>query len=128
MLALFTQENAMSAPSSRPILFLLKPGFDDGSGGRFFCPDCALVEGFLRYNPEIEAALDLRRIAFPRPRADVIALLGEAHQGCPTLILPEDAGHPQDTTPSSQTGRAFVADGKPICAYLAQAFGVPLPH
>ena len=118
----------MSASPVRPTLFLLAPGFDDGIGGSFFCPDCAMVEGFLRYNPNIEAALDVRRIAFTRPRADVVALLGEAHQGCPTLVLPEVNGQVAEASVSTQTGRTFIADGKPICAYLAKVFGVPLPH
>jgi len=52
-------------------LFLLKPGFRDDNGGPFFCPDCAAVEGFLKYAPEVEIQLDVRRIDFPRPRKDL---------------------------------------------------------
>jgi hypothetical protein len=39
----------------RYVLFLLKPGFYDDKGGPFFCPNCAAVEGFLKYAPEVES-------------------------------------------------------------------------
>ena len=118
----------MSEAHQKFTLFLLHPGFDDGTGGDFFCPDCALVEGFLRYNPAIEAHLDVQRIAFPRPRSRVIAALGEAHQGCPVLILPQESVGTEAVQRSTQTGRLFVADGRPICDFLAQTFGVSRPH
>ena len=31
--------------------------------------------------------LDVRRIAFPRPRSEVIELVGEGHQGLPKLVM-----------------------------------------
>lgn len=70
------------------ILFLLKPGFRDPAFPEqdFYCWHCALMEGVLASFPEHRPALDVRRIAFPRPRGEVIALIGAANQSLPVLV------------------------------------------
>lgn len=110
------------------ILFLLLPGFTDNAGGPFFCPECAMVEGFLRYAPEVESQLVVHRIAFPRPRGAVIEQLGEPHQGCPVLILHDSAEIPETATRSEHTGKAFIAGPVAVCDYLAGRHGVARPH
>jgi hypothetical protein len=44
------------------ILFLLTPGFTDsardGEGKRYYCPDCAFLEGVLGCCPELRTRLD----------------------------------------------------------------------
>ena len=113
---------------SKHQLFLLKPGFNDDQGGPFFCPDCAVVEGFLSYAPGLASELDIHRIAFQRPRLDLVAQLGAANQGCPVLVLAETAGQPPDAKRSEETGKAFISGSTAICDYLGRIFSVARPH
>lgn len=98
-----------------PILFLLRPGFEDPAygEGQFFCADCLMMEGWLAVNPEAAAQLDVRRVAFPRPRTAIIELIGEEQQACPVLIIsPEEVSVGADR----------------IVGALAEKFGTPRLH
>jgi hypothetical protein len=64
----------------KPILFILNMPFEDGPGKMWFCSDCALVEGALKANPEWERVIDVRRIDWPKPRVELVELLGEENQ------------------------------------------------
>jgi len=110
------------------ILFVLKPGFYDGEEGPYYCPHSAAIEGILKYLPEIEEKVDVRRIDFQRPREEVIALIGEENQGSPVLVLDEQAEVPPDAQVSSKTGRAFLHGTMEIGNFLSQTFGVMRPH
>ena len=110
------------------ILFLLEPGFTDEKGGPFFCPECAMVEGFLGYAPELLNHLEVRRVAFSRPRQAVIEQLGASNQGCPVLVLTPTTKISGEAKRSIETGKAFVAGPVQVCDYLAQAYGVARPH
>ena len=110
------------------VLFLLKPGFKANEGGPFYCPDCAAVEGFLKYAPEIETRIDIRRIEFPKPRKEIADLLGEANQGCPVLVFDESSAIPPEAKKSEETGRAYLSDAREICDFLGRTFGVAKPH
>ena len=113
--------------AAKPILFLLRSGFTDpqhGPGG-FFCPECATVAGVLYYHPQVAAKLDVRLVDAPRPRAEVVALVGEEHQSCPVLVLPPGdlpAGLPV------AKGRAFVSGPVAIVNYLADHYGTARSH
>ncbi|HEU4732432.1 MAG TPA: DUF3088 family protein [Kofleriaceae bacterium] len=108
-------------------LFLLRPGFDDG-GTPYFCPYCAQVVGFLTYFPQVRDTLTLVEVEFPRPREAVVALVGEANQSLPLLVLGgEPAGVP-GVTVGEASGHRFVKDALAIMRYLAATRGVPLPH
>ena len=110
------------------ILFVLKPGFYDGEEGPFYCPHSAAIEGILKYLPEIEEKVDVRRIDFKRPRAEVIALIGEENQGSPVLVLDEQAEVPLEAQVSAETGRAFIHDEIKIANFISRAFNVMRPH
>ncbi len=112
----------------RDILFLLKPGFSDPAlpGQDFYCWHCALMEGVLASFPALAANLDVRRIAFPRPRADVIALIGEPNQSLPVLILADDA--PEGLTAASHQGRRYVNEPMAILDLLHRRHGFPPAH
>lgn len=73
----------------RDKLFILKPGFEDPAypGQIFYCWHCALMEGVLASFPELAARLDVERVGWPRPRHQVIALVGEENQSVPLLVL-----------------------------------------
>jgi Protein of unknown function (DUF3088) len=112
----------------RDILFLLKPGFTDPAlpGQDFYCWSCALMEGVLASFPALGANLDVRRIAFPRPRADVIALIGEANQSLPVLVLANDA--PAGLPGGSHQGRRYVNEPMAILDVLHRRHGFPPAH
>jgi hypothetical protein len=112
---------------TRDLLFLLRPDFEDPAypGQRFYCWHCALIEGVLASFPKLATQIDVERIAWPRPREAVIALVGE-DQSLPLLVLAPGA------TSAYQTGtyrdRAFIADKDRILAALSERHGFPDPH
>ncbi len=67
-------------------LYILRAPFED-AGKSWYCNDCATLEGALLVNPHWNEAIDVCRMDFPRPREDLVALVGEGHQGCPVLVM-----------------------------------------
>ncbi|WP_448954606.1 DUF3088 domain-containing protein [Labrys neptuniae] len=112
----------------RDTLFLLRPGFDDPAypGQTFYCWHCALMEGVLASFPQLASRLDVERIAWPRPREAVIALVGAENQSLPLLVLADGATSQHQT--GIAEGRAFIADKDKILAALSERHGFPLPH
>lgn len=117
-------------PNEKEILFLLPPAFPDAKqgSGDFFCPDCVTVNGLLAYHPHLREKIEVKVAPFAKPRRDVIELLGPDHQGCPVLVLPEDAPPVPSPVRRSITGRQFVAGAIEIGDYLARKYGTPVPH
>lgn len=113
---------------TRPRLFLLKPSFPDPEAGPglLHCPHSAAVEGLLSFHPELRERLEVRYVDFARPRQEVIAELGEAHQVCPVLVLPP--GVPGPVPGRSAEGRSFFVGSSEIAGFLAQWAGTSLPH
>lgn len=99
----------------KDILFLLKPGFEDPAypARTFYCWHCALMEGVLASFPELAANLDVQRIAWPKPRRELVDLLGEANQSLPVLVLAEGG---------------FIDDKDAILTALTERHGFPHPH
>ena len=74
---------------SRDTLFLLEHEFADPEfGGKrvFYCKDCITIEGLLATFPDRAANIDVVRVPWPRPRAAVVAAIGEANQNLPALV------------------------------------------
>ncbi|MGS4987865.1 DUF3088 domain-containing protein [Roseibium sp. RP-7] len=96
-------------------LYILAPGFEDPAypGKAFYCWHCALMEGVLASFPELADRLDVRRIAWPKPRREVAELLGEDNQSLPVLVLCEGG---------------FINDKDEILAALTERHGFPHPH
>ncbi|CTQ45633.1 DUF3088 domain-containing protein [Roseibium aggregatum] len=96
-------------------LYILAPGFEDPAypGKAFYCWHCALMEGVLASFPELADRLDVRRIAWPKPRREVAELLGEDNQSLPVLVLSEGG---------------FINDKDEILAALTERHGFPHPH
>lgn len=113
---------------NRDKLIILKPGFTDPAypGQTFYCWHCALMEGVLASFPDLAARLDVERIAWPRPRREVIALVGEENQSLPLLVLAEGETSPHQT--GIHRGRAFISDKDKILAALSERHGFPAPH
>jgi hypothetical protein len=111
-------------------LLLLKPGFMDRDQGPYYCPACATLEGLLGFYPQLRDALDVIYLDFPRPRAAVIAEIGEENQGLPALVLhasaPADALRDLDV--KEWNGRRFLKNPTDIGRYLARTQGIGEPH
>ena len=74
---------------TRDTLFLLDNDWADpayGGARRFYCKDCMTVEGLLAAFPERAGNIEVVRVPWPRPRAAVVAALGEANQNLPALV------------------------------------------
>ena len=84
------------------------------------------MEGVLASFPALAEAIDVERVAFPRPRRAVIDLIGEANQSLPVLVLADDA--PQELDASVHDGRRFVAGKDAILKMLSARHGIPIPH
>jgi glutathione S-transferase len=99
----------------RDTLYILTPGFEDPAypGKTFYCWHCALMEGVLASFPEPADRLDVRRIAWPKPRREVADLLGEDNQSLPVLVLAEGG---------------FINDKDAILDALTERHGFPHPH
>lgn len=94
-------------------------------GQRWFCPPCAMVEGFLGWFPEVRDDLEIVHVDFPRPRGPVAELLGEDHPGSPVLVLAD--GSPDDPDMTVVNGRRCIEDAKAMLRYLADRRGLPAP-
>ena len=113
----------------RDTLFLLKSGFKDGADSRnFFCPDCIFIEGILRCFPQLCYQLDVQYVDFARPRATVVDMLGEEHQGCPVLVLNSHAIPPDGIVVGDAKGRMFISGAKEIAHYWHLKHGISASH
>jgi hypothetical protein len=108
-------------------LYLLKSNFED-QGKVYFCPGCAEVLGFLEYYPAVKNHLSIKHVDFPRPRPELVSLLGEQNQSCPVLVLRSAANLPPEIKVQHANGRAFVEGGREITDYLAHVHGTGIPH
>jgi len=113
---------------AKHILFTLTPWIESDGRGPYYCPDCAVVEGFLHYSPQIREEMEIIQMNFPRPRAEIVELLGIENQSCPVLVLNEEAGVAPRAKTSLATGRKFINDALAICNFLAETYNGVKPH
>ncbi|NQE63488.1 DUF3088 family protein [Caulobacter sp. RHG1] len=112
---------------AKDTLYLLNPFFEKEGQGRF-CPDCAMMEGYLATYPHLREALDIVYVDYARPRAPLVERLGEEHQNAPTLILAQaapDAGPHGEI--QSANGLSFLSDARPITRWLAARYELAAP-
>ncbi|VIO79605.1 hypothetical protein CI1B_79390 [Bradyrhizobium ivorense] len=112
----------------RDRLFLLTPGFEDPAfpGKHFYCWHCALLEGVLASFPQLTEMIDVERIAWPRPRREVVELIGAGNQSLPVLVLGDDAEAGLET--GTAHGRRFVEGKDAILRVLSLRHGIPEAH
>lgn len=108
-------------------LYLLQPGFKNAGMGPLYCSDSAPVEGILSFFPELRKVVDVHYLEFPRPRQELIRLLGEQNQGLPVLILADKRKIKDDELePQSANGKSFFTSERSIRHYLSTQYGLPL--
>jgi hypothetical protein len=111
----------------RDTLFILRAPFEDPAlEGTWFCTSCAMLEGALLANPQWARAIDIVRTPYPRPRREVVALLGEENQSLPVLVIADITKAPPEAR--MHESRAFLTDPKVIASYLAETCGGAGPH
>ncbi len=110
-------------------LYLLTPHFMDQGKGPYFCPGCAQMVGLLEFYPALKERLEVRYLDFPRPRPELLELLGEENQSCPVLVLKNaPTGVPSAIPLQQAKGHWFVEGPDAISRYLAHAHGIGIPH
>ncbi|MEH6742619.1 DUF3088 domain-containing protein [Hyphomonas sp.] len=109
-------------------LFLLQPPFEDPAypGEIFYCWHCMLMEGLIAALPCLAEQIDIHRIAWPRPRADLVSRLGPDNQSLPVLIL-SDAGEGCQGVKQHE-GVHFIDNKDAILTALTLRHGIPTPH
>lgn len=110
-------------------LFVLKPHFMDKGQGPYFCPGCAQIVGLMQFYPALKDHIELQYLDFPRPRPELVQLLGEENQSCPVLVLEEaPTGTPASIPVQQAKGKWFIEGADEISRYLAHAHGIGIPH
>ncbi|WP_235519982.1 DUF3088 domain-containing protein [Sphingomonas sp. Leaf22] len=112
----------------RDRLYLLDPQFDDPAypGRSFYCRDCITVDGLLARFPDKASLIEVVRIPYPRPRDAVVAVVGEAHQNLPLLVL--GAGADAGLSDGRYGDIRFVSDFKRLLHALHIRHGFPEAH
>ena len=101
---------------AKDTLFVLDTDYADPAFGgerRFYCKDCVTVEGLLALFPDRAGNIEVVRVGWPRPRAAVVAVLGEENQNLPALAFAEGG---------------FANDIEGVLAALHSRHGFPERH
>ena len=118
--------------TKRDTLFLLAPGFlgdgPDGSPRREFCPECAELWGVLSYYPALKHSVEIDYQPIAKPRADIVALLGDKNQNCPTLILAQSSPEFEGCGIMRKGGLRFINNARDIARYWAARYGTAVPR
>ena len=106
-------------------LYMLRPGYFNATRGPLYCSDSIAVEGLLSFCPQLRTLIDVHYIEFPRPRAQLVSLLGENHQSIPVLILTPDRRIADVTLKAQQiNGLKILDDERLIRQYLSTQYRV----
>lgn len=114
-------------------LFLLNPDFQDvkvdGTTQPYYCPHNAMIEGLLKYYPHLRNKLEIIYIDFPRPRKQLVELIGEEHQGSPCLVISKEHSKMVDTSYFNvYDNYIFVNKKELIARYLADKYHIGKLH
>ena len=114
-------------------LFLLKPNFQDikvdGTTQKYYCPHNAMIEGLLKYYPELKHKLEIIYIDFPRPRKHLVELIGEDQQGSPCSVISKENSDSINTSYFNiYNDYLFVNKKELIARYLADKYHIGKLH
>ncbi len=128
---LATDPDRDALPTEQPMrdrLYLLDPSFADPAypDRTFYCRDCITIDGLLARFPDKATMLEVIRIPYPRPREQVVAVVGEAHQNLPLLVLAPNAD--PALADGRHDGTYFVSDLKGLLHALHVRHGFPEAH
>lgn len=87
-----------------------------------------MLEGVIKYYPELKDHFEIVYIDFPRPRNKVIDLLGEENQSLPSLVINNNVMDLSSLNAKYSNDQLFLISAEDILKYFAQQHGIPLPH
>lgn len=104
-------------------LIILKQNFIDPAfpDQTFYCWHCAIIEGVLKYFPELNELIDVERISWSQPRGRLIELLGEGCHSVPVLIL-------KDHLVQDAEKHHSISNVHEILDALSDRHGIAKPH
>lgn len=107
-------------------LFLLRPGFYNVGLGPLYCTESLPVEGMLSFFPKLRELIEVRYLEFPRPRQELVKLLGAEHQGIPVLILaPRRRVRAEAPEPQLVRGHRIFTEEQKIRQYFSAQYALP---
>ena len=114
-------------------LFLLNPDFQDvrvdGTDQPYYCPHNAMIEGLLKYYPDLKNKIEIIYVDFPRPRKQLVELIGEGNQGSPCLVISKDNSDRVDTSYFNYSGEYLFVNKKELIArYFADKYHIGKLH
>tara|TARA_B100000780_G_scaffold112425_3_gene78739 strand:- start:283 stop:675 length:393 start_codon:yes stop_codon:yes gene_type:complete len=110
------------------LLYLFKRDFVD-AGKRYFCPHCLRIEGLMALFPEIRHAIEVRYVAFAKPRGQLAEWVGDDQQSCPQLIfVGGDDSLSAAYSQRAPTGTLHITRTNDILSYLIARFKLPQIH
>jgi hypothetical protein len=112
---------------TRDTLFLLAPGFFDNER-REYCPECAEMWGLLAYYPSIIESVEIVYQPIVKPRTEIVDMLGEKNQNCPTLVLSEYSPAFENCGVLHKNGHRFINNARDIGRYYSQRYGTAVPR
>ena len=105
-------------------LFVFKPGFIH-NGKPSVCPFSAQIVGYLAWFPQLRDTVDVVEIDYPKPRTQLINLLGEDHQSAPQLVIGDKPATVDGVTVAQANGHHYVEKTLEIIKYLAATRDLP---
>ena len=111
----------------KDILFLLSPGFYDNDRHEY-CPECAEIWGVLAYYPALMHGVDIVYQPLSRPRTEIVELLSEQNQNCPTLIVNSDVELPETINVQTINDYRFLDNARDIGKYFHFVHGTAFPR
>ncbi len=112
----------------RAKLFLLKPDFtdskSDNKGKVYYCPQCAMIEGIIKYYPHLTKMIEIHYVDFTKPRQAIVELIGEENQNCPALIIDNASDNDKYTSYFNKyDNKLFVNSTELITRYFTENLG-----
>lgn len=112
---------------SHDTLFMLPPGFEDNNRHEY-CPECVEMWGLLSMFPSIKESLDVSYAPIHKPRPDMVDILGDKNQNCPTLVLHTDSPRFENCGIMTYRGHDFINNARDIGKYYFHRYGTPWPR
>ena len=110
------------------LLYLFKRDFVD-AGKRYFFFFFLRVEGLMALFPEIRHAIEVRYVAFAKPRGQLAEWVGDDQQSCPQLIfVGGDDSLSAAYSQRTPTGTVHITRTDDILSYLIARFKLPQIH
>jgi hypothetical protein len=76
----------------------------------------------------VKEALEIRYLEIEKPRQEIVSMIGEDNQNCPTLILNNTSPAEEIENIKTTKGYRFLDNARDIGKYWAKTFGCAWPR